>query len=240
MMNQTSLPSGEITIYQMLIGCAQWAVTLGRYDIQCATNTLARFGPLPREGHKKKAIRIFGYLRHHPKARTICDPRPLNLNSIKFEEHDWTDLYPFAEEYIPKNVLKTYNDYVLAFTLLIDSSFASCNLTKRSNVLVVAVLGSTVIKTHCKRQHTVETSTYGAEIVALRVGVEMALEIRYKLRMMGIKFEPVTNILCDNMSVVINAQFPTSNIKKKHNAVASPQSERSSGSRNNQDWTHSK
>ena len=57
-------------------------------------------------------------------------------------------------------------------------------------------------------------------LVALRIAVEMALELRYKLRMMGIKFNPVTNILCDNMSVIINAQFPTSNLKKKHNAVA--------------------
>ena len=86
------LASGDITIYQMLIGCAQWAITFGRFDIQYATNSLARFASLPREGHKKRAIRIFGYLRHHPKARTIYDPRPLNLEAIKFENHDWTDL----------------------------------------------------------------------------------------------------------------------------------------------------
>ena len=85
---------------------------------------------------------------------------------------------------------------------------------------MIAILGSTVIKTHCKRQDTVETSTYGAETVAMRIGVEIALEIRCKLRMMGIKFEPVTNILRDNQSVVINTQFPTSTLKKKHNAVA--------------------
>ena len=93
-------------------------------------------------------------------------------------------------------------------------------MTKRSQISVIAILGSTVIKTHCKRQNTVEASTHGAEIVAMRIGVEMALEVRYKLRMMGIKFEPVTNILCDNLSVVINAQFPTSSLKKKHNVVA--------------------
>ena len=31
----------DITIYQMLLGCAQWAVMLGRFDVQYATNTLA-------------------------------------------------------------------------------------------------------------------------------------------------------------------------------------------------------
>ena len=35
------LPPGEFNKYQMMIGCAQWAVTLGRFDIMFATNTLA-------------------------------------------------------------------------------------------------------------------------------------------------------------------------------------------------------
>jgi hypothetical protein len=50
--------------------------------------------------------------------------------------------------------------------------------------------------------------------------VEAILELRYMLRMMGIKIEPTSNLLCDNQSVVINMQFPSSNLKKKHNAVA--------------------
>ena len=38
----------EIPKYQMIVGCAQWAVTLGRFDIQYATNTMARFASEPR------------------------------------------------------------------------------------------------------------------------------------------------------------------------------------------------
>ena len=41
----------DISIYQMLLGCAQWAIRLGRFDIQYATNTLARYGTMPRLGH---------------------------------------------------------------------------------------------------------------------------------------------------------------------------------------------
>ena len=57
----------NIKIYQMLIGCAQWAVTLGRFDIQYATNTMARYSSCPRAGHLSCVIKIFGYLKHHPK-----------------------------------------------------------------------------------------------------------------------------------------------------------------------------
>ncbi len=41
------LPDDLINRYQMLVGCAQWAVTLGRWDIQYATNTMARFAHQP-------------------------------------------------------------------------------------------------------------------------------------------------------------------------------------------------
>jgi len=214
------LPASEIPIYQMLIGCAQWAVTLGRFDVQYATNTLARFAAIPREGHKRRALRLFGYLKHHPRACTIFSPIELDMDHIKFEEHDWTDLYPFAQEHISGKVPKTHNKEALSFTVIGDASHASCYETRRSHTGLMAILGSTVIKTYSKRQNTVETSTYGSEVVAMRLGVEMALEIRYKLRMMGIKFQDTSVLLCDNESVVINTQFPSSNLKKKHNAVS--------------------
>ncbi len=203
------LPSVEIPIYQMLIGCAQWAIALGRFDIQYATNALARFSMIPREGHKKRTLRLFGYLKHHPKGKTIFDATPLDLSNFKFENYDWTDLYPFAQEHIPDIIPITYNK-TLQLTILVDASHASCYETRRSSTGIIVILGCTVIKTYCKKQQTVESSTCGSEVLALRLAVEIALEIRYKLRMMGIAFEETTNILCDNMSAVINCQFPTS------------------------------
>ena len=47
----------EAPIYQMMIRCLRWAVTLGRYDIQYAINTLARFGQKPHDGHLKRAVK---------------------------------------------------------------------------------------------------------------------------------------------------------------------------------------
>jgi len=39
--------------YQMLIGCGQWAVTLGRFDVMYATQTMARFSAAPKQEHMK-------------------------------------------------------------------------------------------------------------------------------------------------------------------------------------------
>ena len=38
------LTTEKIKVYQMMIGYVQWAVTFGIFDIQYATNTLARYG----------------------------------------------------------------------------------------------------------------------------------------------------------------------------------------------------
>ena len=42
-----------------------------------------------------------------------------------------------------------------------------------------------------KRQHTVETNTYGSELAALKIAFEITIEMRYKLRMIGITVDHV-------------------------------------------------
>ena len=69
-----------------------------------------------------------------------------------------------------------------------------------------------------KRQRTVETSTYGSELVASRIAVDLLIEMRYKLRMLGMPVEPTSVLVGDNMSVVINTTLPSSSLKKKHQA----------------------
>ena len=73
---------------------------------------------------------------------------------------------------------------------------------------------------HCKKQNTFETSTYGADIVAGRLGVKAVLEFRYVLRMLGVPIIGLTRMLGDNMSVIQNYSLPGSQLKKKHNAIA--------------------
>jgi hypothetical protein len=63
----------DISKYQAMIGTGNWIVTLGRYDIAYAINTMARYAASPREGHYKALMRVFGYLYAFPKGRIIVD-----------------------------------------------------------------------------------------------------------------------------------------------------------------------
>ena len=66
----------------------------------------------------------------------------------------------------------------------------------------------------------VETSTFGAELIALRTALEMTEALVYKLTMLGVKVDDTPVILCDNSSVVINTSYPESLLKKKHLSIA--------------------
>ena len=63
-----------------------------------------------------------------------------------------------------------------------------------------------------KRQRIVETSTFGSEMIAARIAVDLIIEMRYKLRCLGIPVEPCSKILW----CVINTTLLSSKIKKKH------------------------
>ncbi len=71
-----------------------------------------------------------------------------------------------------------------------------------------------------KRQKTVETSTYGSELVAARIATDLIIEMRYTLRALGVPLDGPAPLIGDNQSVVLNTTVPSSVLKKKHNAVA--------------------
>jgi hypothetical protein len=72
---------------------------------------------------------------------------------------------------------------------------------------------------YSKRQNTVETSTFGSEIVALRIAVELIDSLRYKLRMFGVPLAGPARVFCDNESVVKTTTIPESRLKKKHCSI---------------------
>ena len=53
-------------------------------------------------------------------------------------------------------------------------------------------------------------------MIAARVTIDLIIEIRYKLRCLGIPVERCNELLGDNLSVVINTTLRSSKIRKKH------------------------
>ena len=74
----------EIEIYQSLIGSMQWAVSIGRMDVQTAVMSMSSFREQPRVGHLKHLKRMVGFpasFRDY-KIRIV----PMNRISVMFHQ----------------------------------------------------------------------------------------------------------------------------------------------------------
>ncbi len=128
------------------------------------------------------------------------------------------EFYPDAKEELPPDMPEPIGKPV-RITVYVDADHAHDLVTRRSVTGIIVLVNSTPVRWVCKRQKTVETSTYGSELVAARVATELIIEIRYALRMMGVPIDGPALMLGDNMSVVLNTAVPSSVLKKKHCSI---------------------
>ena len=206
-------------IYRSIIGSLSWTVTLGRFDVFYATNTLSRFMNAPREGHLQAAERVLGYLNTYIKGRIIYDTAYLEQEMLLSDEHNWTEFYPDAEEKLVPNAPEPKGKKVRV-TVYVDADHAHDQVTRRSVTGIILFLNNTPVRYISKRQKTVESSTYGSELVAARIATELIIEVRCMLRDLGVPIDGPTQMFGDNLSVVLNTTVPSSVLKKKHNSIA--------------------
>jgi hypothetical protein len=175
---------------------------------------------LPREGHLQAVKRILSYLKTFPKGRIIIDTSYPDHSVHSVEDHsNWMEFYPDTSEEIPKDLPPAKGPRV-KITVYVDADHAHDLVTRRSITGIVVMLNNTPIRWISMRQQTVETSTYGSELVASRVAMELILDIRYMLRSLGVALDGPALMLGDNTSVVLNTIVPSSVLKKKHSAIA--------------------
>ena len=86
----TDILPGETRLYK------KWAVLLAQFDVQYAVNTMACFAVKPREGHLKRMLRVFRYLKYHQKGRIKIDTDLPNYDGLEFMQYDWMEHYPDA------------------------------------------------------------------------------------------------------------------------------------------------
>jgi hypothetical protein len=152
----------DASLYRGLIGSANWMITLGRFDIAYATNAMARFGMKPRQGHLKQMLRLFGYIKTHPKGQILVDANYMDWTPYHVEEHDWGEFYPDAEEELPPDMLEPKGKPI-RMTCFKDADHAHDVITRRSVTGILLFANNMPIEWISKRQKTVETSTYGSE-----------------------------------------------------------------------------
>ena len=211
-------PEG-IQVYQELIGVLRWAVEIGRIDILLEVSLLSSHLALPREGHLNQVYHIFGYLKASPRRRLFFDPTDPSVSESRFHRFEWEDFYRDAKEPTPID-MPPPRGRTMSIHCFVDASHAADKVTRRSQSGVLIFCNRSPIIWYSKRQNAVETSTFGAEFTALRLGVELIQGLRYKLRMFGVPIDGPANVYCDNEAVYKNVSIPESILNKKHHSVS--------------------
>eukprot|EP00980_Cylindrotheca_fusiformis_P022800 scaffold9777_cov61-Cylindrotheca_fusiformis.AAC.1 len=104
-------------------------------------------------------------------------------------------------------------------TCFVDASHAGDLATCWSHSGYIIYLNNAPISFYSKRQNTVETSTFGSELVATRTAMEAIRMLRTKLRLLGILINEPTYVLGDNESVVKSTSNVEAVLNKKHQAI---------------------
>lgn len=219
----TELDADDVTFYQELIGVLRWTTEIGRVDVLLEVSLFSQYSANPREGHLEQLLHIFAFLRKHPKLTLYLSPQmPLmNFGDFQTRKEDFHEIYRDAEEPMPHRMpTPRGRDFVM--TAYVDASHGANKVTRRSHTGYVIFLNRSPILWYSKRQQTVETSTFSAEFIALKVCLEAIEHLRFKLRCFGIPMErgQPTYKYCDNESVVKNTSNVESTLNKKHSSIA--------------------
>ena len=168
-----------------------------------------------------QALHIIKYLNIHFKNDLAFDPTIHEVEDpqlVQARIKAMKEIYTDTEEAMPTNAPEPRGNPIQV-NCFVDSDHAGDRLTRRSQTGIIVYCNSAPVIWYSKRQTTVETSTFGAEFVAIRISSELIISLRYKLRMFGIPVPDPANVFCDNESVYKNVAFAESTLKKKHNSI---------------------
>ena len=91
-------------------------------------------------------------------------------------------IYVDANEEFPTNARKPCGQGV-QLNCFVDSDHAGDRMTRRSHTGILIFGNSAPLFWYSKKQITVESSTFGAEFVALQIATKLISSLRYKLKM---------------------------------------------------------
>ena len=153
----------------------------------------------------EQVFHIFAYLKHHPRSTMVVDDTIPVFKGERFVKCDWSEFYPDASEAIPSN-MPTPRGKDVTMSCFVDADHAGCRETWRSDSGIIIFVNRVPIMWFSKHQSTVEASTYGFELLAMRLAIEMLEGLRYKQRMMGFSIAEECAVFCDNSAVVTNSR----------------------------------
>ena len=123
------------------------------------------------------------------------------------------------QEEIPDNTPKPVGK-LMSVNVFVDASRVGENMNDLSHTGILVYVNITPIDWLYKRQNTVETSPFGAELIAAWIYTEKVKALHTKLQWLGIPINGLTYMFCDNESVLISTSRAESTLSNKHHLIS--------------------
>jgi hypothetical protein len=205
--------------YRQKIGMLKWAVEFGRMDIHVETAMMSRYQVEPRVGHLEALFVIVHYLKRFPFKRIVFDPRTVTVDeNVFYDTSSWVEFYGDVVEEDPPGMPEPLG-HPVTITCFVDANHATNQVSRRSHTGIIIFISKAPTISFSKRQNTCESSTYGSELVAMRIVLDLMSALQIKLKSFGIPIQGPVNTYGDNASVVKNTTIPESTLNKKHNSI---------------------
>ena len=180
------LDAEGIQLCQSLIGSLQWIITICRLDVQVAVMTLSSFRAAPRRGHLDRARRIYSYICEFDEGCIRIRTGTPDFSECPTQHFDWMNtVCENAKEQLPHDAPPPLGNPVMT-TTYVDANLMHHMLSGKSVSGIPHFVNQTLFDWCAKKQSTVETATYGSEMVAARTAVEQMIEHRNTLRYLGV------------------------------------------------------
>ena len=147
-----------------------------------------------------QALHVFKYLEIYYANDLAFNPwyqRITSDQNVQSKVKVMKDLYVDAGEEIPTNAPKPRGK-PFQVNRFVDFDHAGDRDTQIFQKVIILYCNSVPITWYYKRQNTVESSTFGAESLALKIATDLIASLIYKLRMIGVTIGGATNVFCDN------------------------------------------
>ena len=180
---------------------------------------MPRFRAAPRQGHMDGLKRIYSYpIRTKDYANRFRTDQP-DYSFLPNQDFDWTiPVYGNVQESLPDDMPEPLGEAVTTTTTM-DANLNHCLATGKSLTGCLHFVNKTPVDWYSKKQATVETATYGSEVVAAKTATEQIMDIRQTLRYLGTPIGANSFLFGDNRSVVTST-LPHSTPTKRHNMPA--------------------
>ena len=180
---------------------------------------MSSYRAAPRKGHLERLLRIFWFLRTYKSCSIKFRTDKPDYSAYPDHTYDWTYVYGNVQEDVPDN-MPAPKGKSMTLSMFVDANLYHNQVTGRAVTGIITMLNKTPVDWYCKKQNSVESSTYGSEFMAARIATDKIVEMRYTLRMLGVPIDGPAYMFGDNLAVVTSSNIPEHNLKKRHNAIS--------------------